>query len=306
MNTKVIARPRTLAEKIVESIVERVITLAGFAAIAILALILLFLLRDGLPFLREYSFARALGGINWYPISFPPVFGMLPLILGSVVVTAGALALAVPLGVASAIFIAEVAPGWSRSIFKTVIEVLATIPSVVYGFIGLATLAPLISRLPGVVSGQTALLGSVILAIMALPTIISISEDVMYSIPNTYRTASLAMGATRWQTIHRVVVPAARPGILAATMLAMGRVVGETMAVLMVTGNAASIPKLQNLLLLQSVRTLTATIAQEMGEVVFGSPHYHALFMIGLILFLITFAINLAADVVLRRIGGGR
>jgi phosphate transport system permease protein len=218
-------------------------------------------------------------------------------------VTAGAMILAVPIGIATATFVAEIAPPWSKTILKTIIEVLATIPSVVYGFIGLITIAPLISKLPMVTSGQTALLGSIMLAIMSLPTIISIAEDGMHNVPISFRMASFSLGANRWQTIRKVVLPAAKPSIFAAIMLGMGRVIGETMTVLMVTGNAASIPKLENLFYLQSVRTLTATIAQEMGEVVVGSPHYHALFMIGLILFLITFFINLAADLVIRKVG---
>jgi phosphate transport system permease protein len=192
-------------------------------------------------------------------------------------------------------------PRLLKEILKPVVEILATIPSVVYGFIGLLIVSGWIRNLFQLPTGLTALAGSIMLAIMAMPTIVSISEDALTAVPRNYREASLALGATRWQTIYRVVVPAARSGIVAAVMLGLGRVVGETMAVMMVTGNSARIV----FSLLQPVRTMTATIAAEMGEVEIGSLHYSALFAIGLVLFVITFVINYIADRAMRRIRGG-
>jgi len=203
----------------------------------------------------------------------------------------------VPLGLAAAIYVAEIAPLWLRDILKSGIELLAAIPSIVLGFIGIVTLAPFLKTIFNLPSGLTALAGSIMLAFMAMPTIVSIIEDSIVSVPKNYKEGSLALGATRWQTIYRVTLPAASSGILAAIMLGIGRVVGETMAVLMITGNAAVMPTS----FLQPVRTLTATIAAEMGEAVGGSGHYYALFAIGIVLFVISFIINLLADMFLHR-----
>jgi phosphate transport system permease protein len=199
-----------------------------------------------------------------------------------------------------------VAPAWAREILKPAIEVLAGIPSVVLGFFGMILLAPFIREALGVPTGLTAFTGALLLAYMALPTIISVAEDALDAVPKSYRDAALAMGATQWQMIWRVVVPAARSGILIAVMLGMGRAIGETMAVMMVTGNAARLP-LSLDSLFRPVRTMTATIAAEMGEVANGSTHYHVLFGVGLILFVLTFLINLAAApaILQRRRGGG-
>ena len=245
-------------------------------------------------------------GTRWYPTF--DLFGTLPLILGSLLVTFSAILIALPLGVATAVFVREVAPNWAREILKPMIEVLAGIPSVVLGFFGMTLVAPLIRSALGAPTGLTAFTGALLLAYMALPTIISVAEDALDSVPKSYRDASLAMGATQWQTIWRVVVPAARSGILTAVMLGMGRAIGETMAVMMVTGNAARLPVTLDSLF-RPVRTMTATIAAEMGEVAQGSTHYHALFGIGIILFVITFLINLAAASAIfqkRRRGGLR
>jgi len=202
----------------------------------------------------------------------------------------------------------EVAPNWTRELLKPMIEVLAGIPSVVLGFLGMTLIAPLMRETLGTPTGLTAFTGALILAYMALPTIISVAEDALDAVPKSYRDAGLAMGATQWQTMWRVVVPAARSGIVTAVMLGMGRAIGETMAVMMVTGNAARLP-LSIDSLFRPVRTMTATIAAEMGEVAQGSVHYHALFGIGITLFLLTFIINLAAASVMfkkRRRGGLR
>ena len=280
-----------------EFLIERWISLNGMASILLVALIFLFLLREGLSVFKFTSLKDFILGENWYPISDPPRFGILPLILGSLLVTLGALILSIPLGIGAAVFISEVAPAWIRDWLKSGVELLAAIPSIVIGFIGIAVLAPWVRDLFSLPTGLTALTGSIALAFMAMPTIVSIAEDALTAVPSAYREASLALGATRWQTIYRVVVPSAASGILGAVMLGVGRAIGETMAVMMITGNAAVIPRS----LLQPVRTLTATIAAEMGETVQQSPHYFALFAIGIVLFVITFLINFGAGAVLSR-----
>jgi len=219
----------------------------------------------------------------------------LPLLFGSLLVTVGAVLIAVPLGLITAIYLGEIAPLWLREILKPLIEVLAGIPSIVLGFLGWVALAPLIQKL-GAPTGLTAFTGALILAYMSLPTIISISEDALYAVPKEYRDGALAIGATQWQTIWRVVLPAARSGLVIAVMLGIGRAIGETMAVMMVTGNAANIPHLGPAVFFNPVRTMTATIAAEMGEVAQGSLHYNTLFAIGIILFVTTASINYLAS----------
>jgi phosphate transport system permease protein len=280
-----------------ERLIESLIYFCGISSIVIVALIFLFLLKEGLALFHAVSVRDFLTGDRWYPISEPPRFGILPLILGSLCVTAGAIALSVPIGIGSALFVLEIARGWLKEGLKTGIELLAAIPSVVLGFIGITLLVPLVQRLFHLSTGLTALTGAVLLALMAMPTIVSITEDALAAVPRGFREAALALGATRWQMMWRVLLPAARSGILAATMLGIGRVIGETMAVMMVTGNAAVIPRS----MLRPVRTMTATIAAEMGETVRGSDHYCALFAIGIVLFVISFLINVLADAFLHR-----
>ena len=274
-----------------EYLVERLIRATGILVMLFLALIFLFLLREGAATFFEVPLGD-LFRTRWYPNE--QYFGILPLVLGSLVVTLGAAAIGVPLGLLAAVFIAEVAPRWMREVLKPFIEVLAGIPSVVLGFMGMLVVSPLIRQWLGAPTGLTALAGSLMLGYMALPTIISVAEDALDAVPKSYRDAALALGATRWQTIWRVTVPAARSGILTAMMLGVGRAIGETMAVMMVTGNAARLP-LTLRSFLMPVRTMTATIAAEMGEVAQGSTHYHVLFAIGLALFLVTFLVNLIA-----------
>jgi phosphate transport system permease protein len=288
-----------------EFAVEALIRVLGFSSIGFVVLIFLFLLREGLPVFFEVPLGNFLG-TRWYPTF--DLFGTLPLVLGSILVTVMAIAIALPLGVATAVFVREVAPKWTREILKPLIEVLAGIPSVVLGFFGMTAISPLIRETLGAPTGLTAFTGALLLAYMALPTIISVAEDALDAVPKSYRDAGLAMGATQWQTIWRVVVPAARSGIVTAVMLGMGRAIGETMAVMMVTGNAARMPLTLDSLF-RPVRTMTATIAAEMGEVAQGSTHYHGLFGLGIILFLLTFIINLAAASAIfrrRRRGGLR
>jgi phosphate transport system permease protein len=241
---------------------------------------------------------KELLGSRWIPVSFQKEsFGLLPLITGSLLVTALATALTIPFGVGAAVYIAELARPTEREILKPFIEILAGIPSVVIGFFGLIVLVPLIKSVFNLSTGLTALAGAVLLALMAIPTVVSISEDAIRSVPASYKAASLALGASKMQTIWKVTVPAALPGIVAAIMLGIGRVIGETMAVMMVTGNAAVITASP----FDSVRTMTATIAAEMGEVAFGSIHYRALFCVGIVLLLATFGLNVIAQKFLKK-----
>lgn len=271
-----------------EMMIETLIRAAGISSIFIVGLIFWFLLREGMPTFLDIPLRHLFSG-RWYPAQ--DMFSIWPLIVGSLLVTFGSVIIAVPLGLMTAIYMGELAPQWQREILKPLIEMLAGIPSIVLGFIGWMVMAPLIQNL-GASTGLTAFTGSLILAYMALPTIISISEDALYAVPKEYRDGALAIGATRWQTIWRVVLPAARSGLLMAVMLGIGRAIGETMAVMMVTGNAAYVPEFNLSMPFHPVRTLTATIAAEMGEVAQGSLHYNVLFGIGIVLFLITFAIN--------------
>lgn len=283
-----------------ETAIESILFAAGAVAVVILLLISLFLFGEGAALFKDVPLLDFFTAKNWYPTSEPPIFGLLPLFLGTLIVTAGAIIFSVPLGIASAVFISEIAPPKVAEMLKPIIEILAGVPSVVYGFFGLVILIPRLQQLLDLPTGQTALAGSIMLGIMALPTIISISEDAISSVPDFLKEGSLALGATRWQTIYRVTVPAALSGISAAVMLGMGRAIGETMTVMMVTGNAAVIPGFPQGFL-APVKTMTATIALEMGEVPQGSEHYHALFAIGAVLFIITLLINLIAEAVKRK-----
>lgn len=283
--------------KFKEFIIEKLILICGLASVFFVILIFLFLLKEGLSVLKTVSPFSFLLGRSWYPISEPAQLGILPLILGSLLVTVGAAIISIPIGVACAIYIAEIAPSKIKEVLKSGIELLAAIPSVVLGFIGMITLVPWVKQVFHLPTGLTALSGSIMLAFMSMPTIVSIAEDALYSVPASYKEGAFALGATHWQTIWRVMLPAASSGILAAVMLGIGRVIGETMAVMMITGNAAVIPQS----ILAPARTLTATVAAEMGEAVVGGEHYFALFAIGIVLFIISFAVNVSADLFLHR-----
>ncbi|MBU0608340.1 MAG: phosphate ABC transporter permease subunit PstC [Armatimonadetes bacterium] len=294
---------RRSTQRVWEWIVERTIGLAGVAAVVFVLLIFGFLLRDSIPLFGTVSLRGLFTETRWLPTSEPARFGLIPLILGSLYVTFGALVIAVPLGLACAIYIAEVAPPRWREWLKPAVELLAAVPSVVFGFVGLLMVGPWLADKLNLPMGQFAALGSLLLAFMAIPTIVSVAEDALNSVPRALRDNSLAMGATEWQTISRITVPAARSGVIAACLLGMGRAIGETMTVLMVTGNAAVIPAgLKGFI--QPVRTLTATIAAEMGETAYHTPHYYALFMVGLLLFIITLITNVVSDVIIHRAGG--
>ncbi len=235
---------------------------------------------------------------HWNPTSSTKAaYGVLGMVVSTILVTLVAIGIAAPVGVGVAAWLAFVAPPRAREVIKPILELLAAIPSVVVGFVGIVFVGPLIARVFNLGNGLNALNGAILLSVMALPTIISISEDAVRAVPKDYVQASLALGADRWQTLVRVVLPAAASGILAAVMLGMGRAIGETMTVLMATGNAVALPHG----LFDSVRTLTATIAIELGEVPQGSRHYNLLFAVGLVLFVMTFVVNLVSDMVLRR-----
>ncbi|HEQ98128.1 MAG TPA: phosphate ABC transporter permease subunit PstC [candidate division Zixibacteria bacterium] len=283
-----------------EKAARLIFTGASSTAILIVLLIFLFLFKEALPFIKDPGISK-LFDTSWRPVSFQgESYGIIPLITGSFLVTVLATVIAVPFGVIGAVYISEVSRKYEREFLKPFIELLAGIPSVVIGFFGLIVLAPFIKAVFGLQSGLTALTGALLLALMAIPTIISISEDAINSVPSTFKEASYAVGASRLQTIWKVTVPASISGITAAVMLGMGRVIGETMAVLMVTGNAAIV----TLSPFESVRTMTATIAAEMGEVPFGSEHYRALFWVGIVLLIITFGLNMIAQKVFSKYGG--
>jgi phosphate transport system permease protein len=288
-----------------EQSIKTVFFFTALFAVIVVTFILLFLLQDGYPIFSEVGILNFLLGPDWAPTAVIPLYGILPLIVGTLLVTLGAMVFAVPLSIGCAIYLSELASPRTKKILKPAVELLAGIPSVVYGFFGLIVLTNFIRTSFDIPTGETWLAASVLLGIMALPTIISVSEDAISSVPHEYKEGSLAIGATRWQTISRVLVPAALSGIAAAVILGIGRVVGETMAVLMVAGNAAIIPApIWNIL--SPIRTLTATLGIEMGEVSVGSEHYSALFGIAVVLLVITLIINLSAVAILRYLKDGR
>ena len=280
-----------------ETIITNLIKACGYSAIVFVLLIFYFLLSEGLPTLGETSLSSLLN-VRWYPIE--NYFGLLPLIGGSIVVTVGAALIAVPVGIGTAIYISEISPRWAREILKPLVELLGGLPSVVLGFLGILILAPALRRLLNLPTGLTALAGSILLGGIAIPTIVSVAEDGLDAVPRSYRDAAIALGATEWQTIWRVTLPAARSGVLTAVMLGIGRAIGETMTVMMVTATAPILPASLKALF-SPVRTMTATIAAEMGEVANGSVHYHVLFFIGIVLFLISLLVNITASAVVFR-----
>ncbi|MBN1450646.1 MAG: phosphate ABC transporter permease subunit PstC [Anaerolineales bacterium] len=280
-----------------EFIITRAIKASGYSAIVFVGLIFFFLLREGLPTLGEVPLSNLFSD-RWYPIE--DYFGILPLITGSLMVTVGAALVAIPFGIGTAIYIAEIAPRWMREILKPLVELLGGLPSVVLGFLGILVLSPWLRVVLDLPTGLTAFTGSLLLGGIAVPTIVSVAEDALDTVPRAYREGAWALGATKWQTIWRVTLPAARSGVLTGVMLGVGRAIGETMTVMMVTGNAPVLALTPGSLF-SPVRTMTATIAAEMGEVASGSVHYHTLFFIGMVLFLISLAVNVAASAVVFR-----
>ena len=287
-----------------EIIIKYIFFTFALVSIIVLGLIVFSLFREGLPIFSKVSVKDFLLGTQWYPTYDPPSFGIFPLIVGSLIVTLIATIIAVPLGVLAAIYISEIAPQAIKEILKSVIELLAGLPSVVLGFFGMVVVAPWMQDTFDIPTGLNIINASMILAIMAIPTISSISEDALYAVPREFKEASYALGATKYETITRVIIPSALSGISTAVMLGMARAIGETMVVLMVAGGAAAIPES----IFDSVRPMPASIAAEMGESPFRSAHYQALFATGIVLFFLTLFFNLVADYVsnkFRQIGSG-
>ncbi len=280
-----------------EAVIKSIFASFAFVSVLTLALIVVFLFREGIPIFKEISVTDFLFGKEWYPTYDPPSYGIWPLIIGSAVVTIFSCLIAVPMGVLSAVYISEIAPASIKDVTKSIIELLAGIPSVVLGFFGMVVVAPFLQETFDLPTGLNILNASVILAIMAIPTISSISEDALYAVPQEFKEASYALGATKYETITKVIMPAALSGISTAVILGMARAIGETMVVLMVAGGAAAIPES----IFDSVRPMPASIAAEMGEAPFGSGHYHALFATGIVLFFLTLIFNLIADYISQK-----
>lgn len=287
-------RGENMTRRTKENIIKYILFTFALVSIVVLGLIVFSLFREGLPIFKIVSPLDFIFGTEWYPTSDPPSFGIFSLIVGSLIVTLIATLIAVPLGVLSAIYIAEIAPGAIKEILKSIIELLAGLPSVVLGFFGMIVVAPWLQKTFDLPTGLNIINAAVILAVMAIPTISSISEDALYAVSREFKEASYALGATKFETITRVIIPTALSGISTAVILGMSRAIGETMVVLMVAGGAAAIPES----LFDSVRPMPASIAAEMGEAPFGGVHYQALFATGIVLFVLTLIFNLIADYV--------
>lgn len=282
-----------------DKIFRKIFKTAGLLVICILTGIFLMLIYNSIAFFLHFKPVDFLTDTQWNPDNDNNAdYGILPLLASTCLVTAGAMIIAVPLGICTAAFLSEFAGKRLRNFLKPAIEMLAAIPSVAIGFLGIIIVGPGIAKLFGIQSGLNALNGSVLLAVMSLPTIITIAEDAIHAVPLSYREGSYALGADKWATLFKITLPAAKPGLIAAIMLGMGRAMGETMTVLMATGNAAAFPKG----FLTSVKTITATIAIEMGEVPYQTTHYFALFAIAAVLFIITLAINLIGESAINRV----
>ena len=281
-----------------EKIIEFIIRSGGYSSIILIAAILFFILKESFPFLiNRFDFSEFFFSTNWNPASVNKVsYGVLALFVGTLAVTVISMLIAVPLGLATAFYISEFCHPKTREVYKILIEFLAAIPSVVWGFVAIMMINPLIINLFHVPIGLNVLNASIILALMSLPLIVSVGEDALRAVPETYREAAEAMGATKWEVATRVLLPAAKNGLMAAALLGVGRALGETMAVLMATGHSIQIPHS----LFDPARTLTATIAAELGESPKGGEHYQALFAIGLLLFVLSFIVNLTADYLIR------
>ena len=287
-----------------EPVVEWVIRLCGWSAILFVFAIFFFVFRVAAPTLfGDLNLVEFFTSPNWQPASdVRPQYGILALLIGTLSVTGLALLLAMPVGLGAAVYISEFSSGKVKEILKVVIELLAAVPSVVWGFVGYMVLGPVIIRLTGAPVGVNLLNGGIVLALMSVPIIVSVGEDALKAVPDSFREAALSLGASRWEIVYRVLFPAAKNGLLAAVLLGLGRAIGETMAVLMCTGHSVQIPHS----LLDPVRTLTATIASELGETVEGETHYRVLFVIGLVLFSITFLVNVTADLIVKGVHNGQ
>ena len=276
---------------------EILLFLVALSSLFFLIGIIMTLFWEGIPAFQHIRLSEFLFGRRWLPTADPPLFGLLPLFTGSLLVTVGSLLFAVPLGIFSALFLAEICPVRMREILKPVVEMLAGIPSVVYGFFAVVILGPSIRDLFSLPTGLTAFTASFLLGIMAVPSIVSVAEDAITSVPRDYREASTALGATHWETIRHAVFPAAFSGIGASIVLGTGRIIGETMTVLMVAGGAAVIPTS----LFQPVRTMTASLAAEMAEAPFRGLHYRTLFSVAIVLFLVTLLLNIVVEYMVHK-----
>ena len=292
------ARFHRLLDRGTEAAIDVAIRVCGWSAIAFVVAIFYFVSREAAPVVfGELDLAEFFTSTNWRPeSSIRAQFGILALLAGTASVTALAMAISIPLGLGAAIFISEFCGRRTRELLKVVIELLAAIPSVVWGFIGYMVLNPVIIHLTGAPIGVNVLNGAVILALMSVPIVVSMSEDALKSVPDSFREAGLALGASRWQLVYRVLIPGARNGLFAAALLGVGRAIGETMAVLMATGHSVQIPHS----LFDPIRTLTATVAAELGETVAGGTHYRVLFVIGALLMAISLLVNVTADLIVR------
>ena len=275
-----------------EKIIKLMFTILAFASLLFLLGIIIVLFKESIPLFKNIKLFDFIFGKHWYPTYEPAEYGILPLIVASFWVTLGAMAVCIPLGLGSALYINELASFKQKQILKPIIEILAGIPSIVYGFFGMLIVAPFLQNLFNIPTGLCAFTASLVLGVMAIPTVASLSEDALSFVPKSFKEASYALGANRWQTLVKVIIPASISGISTSIILGMSRIVGETMTVLMVSGGSAIIPKS----IFDPVRPMTSTIAAEMGESAVGSQHYHALFAIGLILFLITLIFNVVAE----------
>jgi phosphate transport system permease protein len=285
-----------------EPLVEWIIRLCGWSAILFVLAIFFFVFREAAPVIfGKWNVLEFFTSTRWQPTSKThQEFGILAMLVGTLAVTGLAMLLAVPFGLGAAVFISEFCGGKLKEVLKVLIELLAAVPSVVWGFTGYMVIAPLIIQWTGAAVGVNLLNGGIILALMSVPIIVSVGEDALKAVPDSYREAALSLGASRWEIVYRVLFPAARNGLLAAVLLGVGRAIGETMAVLMVTGQAVQIPRSP----FDPIATLTATVAAELGETVAGGIHYRMLFVIGLVLFAVTFAVNFAADLIVKGIHG--
>jgi phosphate transport system permease protein len=281
-----------------EKAIELLIRLCGISAIIFVFGIFFFVFREGAGYLPHLDIKDFLFGTKWYPASDPAKYGVGALLIGTLSVTTLAMVIAVPFGLGAAVFVSEFCSRKTKETLKIVIELLAAVPSVVWGFIGMSVLGPIIKDVFHVPVGVNMFNAAVLLALMSVPIMVSIGEDALKAVPDSYREAALALGATKWQTVYRVLIPAAKNGLLAAVLLGVGRAIGETMAVLMATGHSARIPQS----IFDPVQTLTATIAAELGEARQGSEHYQVLFLIGVLLFTLTFIVNITADMVVKGI----
>ena len=286
-----------------ENVIHLFFFLTGILVIVILFGIFLMLLLNGLNAFKDINISSFFLEATWNPSAYgKPSYGILSMVVSTFMVTLGAMIIAIPLGIGTACYISELASPKVREILKPAVEILAGIPSVAIGFLGIVLVGPLIAKIFNLTCGLNALTGSILLAVMALPTIISISEDAIRAVPKEFKEASFALGANRWETLLRVTIPSAISGIISATLLGIGRAIGETMTVLMATGNALALPNS----FFDSVRTMTATIAMELGEVPHGSIHYYALFAIGVILFLLSLGVNMVAELVTTKYQRGK